>query len=214
MLRTRDGAAHMIVLWLSSENMGVWMCVFLNRWESERFTALIVFHVRLMRSNSPWAAICLSFSTQSGSGQWPGGQTSTWCGAAPGSWTMGSWKLGRVLGSVTFSFVTFVFFYLLFLMILSIFISACENRFIRFHTCGSIHVLCLFLLYRIFFRTRLWIRSPSSEATRISIYSDNKDLGAKQSSLSHTHQARLSWKNPCLKNWGSCSSYWIICESC
>lgn len=71
----RDGADHMIVLWLSSEAMGMWRvffcCFFINKRES--LIALIVLHVRLMRRS----AISLSFSARTGLGQWSGGQTST-----------------------------------------------------------------------------------------------------------------------------------------
>ena len=54
--------------------------MFVNRWESERLTALIVLHVRLMRSTSPWAAFCRSVTTRTGSGRWSGGRTWTGCG--------------------------------------------------------------------------------------------------------------------------------------
>lgn len=44
-----------------------WVCEYVCFYEmNDRITALIVSHVRLMRSTSPWAAICLSLFREAG----------------------------------------------------------------------------------------------------------------------------------------------------
>ncbi len=172
----------------------LWVCeyvCFLNRWESKRLTALIVLHGRLMRSTSPWAAICLSFSTRTDSGQRSGGETSTGCG--PASWKMGSWQLGSC-------FVTFLIC-CSFWSSLGLFFSE-WNQINKIHSSGphECWMTAAFSDFALsFFKYRLWLIFRNDDICRVK---------ANQLSSYIAHQTH-HW-NPLhcwLKNQGSCSAF-------